>query len=205
MWDPYLQIFTRQLLLKLAHTHTVVIELLAHRTECTRLVSVRSWSSLVFQLGLVLLWWNTIAIIRWKGKGLSALCFHITDESQGRNSAGSWSRRWSRGHGRLLLTYLLTEKCLACFLIQPRIINTGVATPTMGRDIPHQSSIKKIPNNLAYSLVLRIMLLNQGSLIPDSFYQVAIKQASSLREDRALNSITLEVWRSVWKPSQNIS
>ena len=34
--------------------------------------------------------------------------------------------------------------CSACFLIEPRTTRPGMAPPTMGRALPHQSLIKEI-------------------------------------------------------------
>jgi hypothetical protein len=49
---------------------------------------------------------------------------------QGRNlEAGADA---GRGHGRMLLTDLLPMACSACFLIEPRTTNPGMAPPTMG-------------------------------------------------------------------------
>ena len=39
----------------------------------------------------------------------------------------------------------------ACFFIQPSLPKPGIATPTVGRDIPHQSLIKTMPYKLAYN------------------------------------------------------
>jgi hypothetical protein len=54
----------------------------------------------------------------------------------------------------VLLTGLLPMACSACFLIEPRTTSPGLAPPTMGWALPHQSIIKKIPYRLAYRLIL---------------------------------------------------
>jgi hypothetical protein len=51
----------------------------------------------------------------------------------------------------VLLTALLL---MAGLLIEPRTTNPGIAPPTVGCDLPHQSLIKKMPYRFAYSLNL---------------------------------------------------
>ena len=57
------------------------------------------------------------------------------------------------GHAQVLLIGLLFVACSACFLIEPRTIGTGMASPIIW-DLPHQSLIRKMPYRLAYSLIL---------------------------------------------------
>jgi hypothetical protein len=64
----------------------------------------------------------------------------------------------------VLLTGLLLTVCSACFLIKPRTTSPGMAPPTIGWALPHQSPIKKIP----YSWVLWGHFLNRGPLLSDS-------------------------------------
>jgi hypothetical protein len=40
--------------------------------------------------------------------------------------------------------------CSACFLLAPRTASLGMAPPTMGQALPHQSSIKKMYHRLAH-------------------------------------------------------
>jgi hypothetical protein len=67
-------------------------------------------------------------------------------------------RRWCRGHGGILLNGLFLMACSACFLIEPRTTCPGMAPPTMGWALPHQSLIKKMPYRLAHSPLLRHFL-----------------------------------------------
>jgi hypothetical protein len=51
-------------------------------------------------------------------------------------------------HGGVLLTGLILMASSACFPIAPRITSPGMALLTMAWDLPHQSSIKKMPTDL---------------------------------------------------------
>jgi hypothetical protein len=60
----------------------------------------------------------------------------------------------TEAHGRMLLTGLLFMTFSFCFLIQPKTTSQGMAKPTLGRTLPHQSLIEKMLYRLAYSLIL---------------------------------------------------
>jgi hypothetical protein len=68
-----------------------------------------------------------------------------TGIKQGRQELGG------RSHGGVLLTALLPMACSACFLIELRTISSGMAPPTMGWVLTHQSLIKKMSYRLTYS------------------------------------------------------
>lgn len=63
-------------------------------------------------------------------------------------------RTWCRGHGQMLLTSLRFMASIGCFLVQSRTACPGMAQPTMGWALLHQSLIKNTLHRLAYSPVL---------------------------------------------------
>jgi hypothetical protein len=87
----------------------------------------------------------------------STLLF-ITEGSQDRNSerAGTWRQELMQRPWRELLTGLFMVAFSACFLIEPRATSSGMATPTLGWNFPHQSLINKMP----YSWILWGHFLN---------------------------------------------
>lgn len=76
----------------------------------------------------------------------------VRSETQAGQERGHRSQ--CRGRGEVLFTGLLIMTCLACILIGPRTTNPGMAPPTMGGVLPHQSLIKQMPYRLAYSQLL---------------------------------------------------
>ena len=72
----------------------------------------------------------------------------------------------------MLLTSLLLMTWSACFLIDPRTTSLGVALPTMGWALPHES-FKNMPYWLTYSLI------KAPSSDDSSLCQVGIKLAST--------------------------
>jgi len=68
----------------------------------------------------------------------------VTEGSENRisNTTESWTQE-----GRCLLACCLC-KSSACFLIEPRTSSPGLAPPTMGCALPHQSLIKSLPHRL---------------------------------------------------------
>jgi hypothetical protein len=52
---------------------------------------------------------------------------------------------WCRGHEGVLLAYSLWSVCSASFLLEPWTTCRGMAPPTMGRALPRQSKITKMP------------------------------------------------------------
>ena len=81
----------------------------------------------------------------------------------------------------MLLPDLLPMACLACFLIEPRTINPGVASSTDGCPFPHEPLIKEMSCRPDYYLILWKHFLNWYSLLSDdsSLCQVDIKLAST--------------------------
>jgi hypothetical protein len=89
----------------------------------------------------------------WGEKGLCGLHFHIVihhrrkpgqELKQDRNLEAGIDAEAIEG---CLLAY-------ACFLIEPKTISLGTASPIVGWDTPHQSLIKKVSNRLACRLNL---------------------------------------------------
>jgi hypothetical protein len=70
----------------------------------------------------------------------------ITEGHQDRNShrAGIWRQELMQRSWRVLLTGLLPMACSGCVFTEPRTTSPGVAPPTMGSALPHQSLIKKM-------------------------------------------------------------
>jgi len=64
--------------------------------------------------------------------------------SQDRNSskAGTWRQELMQRPWGMLLTGLLLMACSTCFLIEPRITRSGMASPTMGCVLP--TSVTKL-------------------------------------------------------------
>lgn len=74
----------------------------------------------------------------------------ITERSQARNSKQKPEvRDLSRGHEGSLLTDLLLLIFSACFLIYCKTTCVGVALPTVGQALLHQSFIKKMSTDLS--------------------------------------------------------
>lgn len=61
------------------------------------------------------------------------------------NKGRSLRQKLKRGHGGRVLTSLSLMACSACSLAQPRITTSGVVLPRVVWDLPHKSSVKKIP------------------------------------------------------------
>jgi hypothetical protein len=75
-----------------------------------------------------------------------------------------------------------------CFLTEHRTTSPGIAPPTMGRALPHQSLIKKMPYRLAYSLAYSLELTKAFLLSDDfSFYHVDIQLSSIISLSRLPN------------------
>jgi hypothetical protein len=105
-------------------------------------------------------------------------------------------RSWCSGHRGVLLTGLRHMACSACFLIESRTSSPGMAPPTRGWALFHQSLIKKMLYWLASSLVLWRYFLNWGSLLSDdiSVCQVDIKLSST---DTKPHWVWLEITSSI--------
>jgi hypothetical protein len=82
----------------------------------------------------------------------------IIEGSQHKNShrVGTWKLELIESSAYWLLTGLLLVACSACFLIEPRTTSPGMAPPTMGWALPHQTLIMKMPT----SWILRRHFLN---------------------------------------------
>lgn len=100
----------------------------------------------------------------------------------------------------MLLTGLLLVACSACFLIEPRSTSPGMALPTIGRTLPHQSQIKKMPNKLTYSPVLwEHFSAEAPSSLMTSLCQVDIKLASTEANPNFLsNAVASAIMKSKW-------
>jgi hypothetical protein len=78
--------------------------------------------------------------------------------TQAGQEPGGRSRGWD--HGGMLLTALFIMVTSTCFLIGPRTISPGMASPEMGWNTPpppthtQQSLIKKMLHRLAYNVIL---------------------------------------------------
>ena len=116
-------------------------------------------------------------------QGLFGLPFHIIVHhwrklGQGlRTDQEPGGRSWFRGQERVLLSGLLLMAWSPCFLIQPRTSSPGVAPPTMGWALLHQSPTEKMTYWFAYSPVLGKSFLSWSSFPSDdsSVCQVDIK------------------------------
>lgn len=75
-------------------------------------------------------------------------------------------RNWNKFQREMLLTSLFLMACYALFLIETRTTYPEVVLP--GLDPPNQSLVKKIPNGLAYRLVL------QGHFLSWEFYRESV-------------------------------
>jgi hypothetical protein len=85
----------------------------------------------------------------WKGKGLFSLHFQIlvhTEESQDRNSsrAGTWKQELMQRPWRGAAYWVASLGFLSLLFIEPRTTSLGMAPPTMGWALSHQSLIKKM-------------------------------------------------------------
>ena len=71
----------------------------------------------------------------------------IIEGSQDRNShrAGTWKQEQMQRPWRAAAYWLALHGFSACLLREPRTTNPGMAPPTMGWVLLHQSLIKKIP------------------------------------------------------------
>jgi hypothetical protein len=80
----------------------------------------------------------------------------------------TWRQELMQRPWRSAAYWIALMACSACFLIEPRTTSLGMAPPTMGIPHgPHQSLIKKMPNKLAYSLILWRQFLNRSSFFSD--------------------------------------
>jgi hypothetical protein len=70
-----------------------------------------------------------------------------------RTGAQTWKELGGRGHGGMLLSYLLSHGLLILF-IETRTSIPVMIPPTMGGAIPHQSIVKNIHYRPDYSSVL---------------------------------------------------
>lgn len=70
-----------------------------------------------------------------------------------------------RGHGRILLTGLLSMACLACLLIESRTTSPGMIPLTMGWALLHQSLIKTVLQAWQQSKLMEVF--SQSSLQSD--------------------------------------
>jgi hypothetical protein len=99
-------------------------------------------------LELLLLCWNTMTKNNLRKSysvilpGHSSSLREVRAGTQARQ--GPRDRSSNRGHRVILLTGLFFIACLVCFLIEPRTTSLGVAPPTVGWTLPHQSLIKKV-------------------------------------------------------------
>lgn len=93
----------------------------------------------------------------WVGTGLLGLQFHITvdqqrkSEQEVKHGQEPGGRNWCRVSEGVLLTCFLLTVYSVCFLIEPRITSPGVAPPTKGWALIHQSLIMKMSYRLAFN------------------------------------------------------
>lgn len=81
--------------------------------------------------------------------------YHFPEGSWGKNSKHEpSSRNWSRGHGGVLLSCLLSMACSACVLKQPRDTCPGAALATLHYSVLRQSSVKNLHHRLVYRSIL---------------------------------------------------
>jgi hypothetical protein len=92
--------------------------------------------------------------VSWGGKSWFHSQCHRTVPHQKLCGQEPGGRSWYRGHGGMLLTGLLIMACSPCSLKEIKATSPGMAWPTMGWAILHQSLIKKMPYRFAYSLIL---------------------------------------------------
>jgi hypothetical protein len=138
--------------------------------------------------GFLLLWWNAMTQKQVGEKRVhlayTSISQSIIEGNQDRNShgAGTWKQKPIQRPWRRMLTGLLPIAWSACFLIEPRTTSPGMAPPTMGWALPHQSVIKKMPSSLAYNPILWRHFLIWGFLlsVDPRLYQVDINLSSSL-------------------------
>lgn len=71
--------------------------------------------------------------------------------TQGRNT---WRQELMQRSLRVLITGLLLMAYSVCFSIELKPTSPGMAPPTMGKALPYQTWIKKIPYRLAFSRML---------------------------------------------------
>ena len=118
-------------------------------------------------LGLLLLRWNTISKPTRGGKSLFGLYFHITvhyqrksgqELKQGRNLETGADAEVMEG---VLLTDFLLMACSLCFLIEPKATSPGMAPPTMGWTLSHQSLIKKCATELPTAWSSEVIFLTE--------------------------------------------
>ena len=143
----------------------------------------------------------------WGGKGLFVLLFHSHSSSlkevrtatqTGQEPGG---RSSCRDHGGCCL-----RACSTLF-IEPRMV-----LPTMGRALPHQSLIMKIPYRFACSPILWMHFLNWGSLFSDfySLFQVDMKLATTCQKHTPWKSLplqqrTLGKLDALWTPTPHLA
>jgi hypothetical protein len=72
-------------------------------------------------------------------------------QDRGNSEQEPGSKNWSRGHGGMLLTGCSPWLAQPAFLYNLGPFALGVAIPTMGWDLPYQSSTKKMLHGLAFS------------------------------------------------------
>jgi hypothetical protein len=110
----------------------------------------------------------------------TSISLFIIEGSQKRNSnrSGTWRQElMQRPRGSAVYCLVLHGLLRLHFLIGPRTTSTGIAAPTMGWALPHQSLIKKMFYMTAYRQTLWRHFLNSGCLLSDDprFCQVDIK------------------------------
>lgn len=70
--------------------------------------------------------------------------------TQGKDLGAGTKEGTKEALGGVLLTGLLLMVCSTCFPTHPRDTCLGVAPPTMGLVLQHESPIKRVTNRLAY-------------------------------------------------------
>ena len=140
-------------------------------------------------LGLV-----TLAVIQHQtkatcgGKGFFSSYFHITvhhrrkSEQKLQQSRNLEAGADAEATEECCLLACSPMACSTCFIIKLGTTSPGVAPPTMGWALPHQSLIKKMPHRLAYSPILWRCFLSWASFLLDgsSLCQVDIKLPSTI-------------------------
>lgn len=145
---PFWRVLQRLTVLTLAIPWVVVVSLLSVPSSWVHVLNVTA----CFKV-------TTVVVIKHydqkhlgrKGFIVLMLSYHMSSSKEVMTGTQAWQepggRSWCRGRGGMLLTGLLPMACSACFLMESRTTNPGVAPPTMGWDLLHGSPFKKMPSD----------------------------------------------------------
>ena len=110
------------------------------------------------------------------------------------------ARSWYRGKEDGGLIDLLITTCLACFLIEPRTASPGIAPPTMGWTLPHQS-LRRISHSTACSWIYKRHFLHWNSFLSDEFSLCQVEQklsSTKLNIPHRLISFKADLFSVAW-------